>query len=89
MSNRLTWLPMTVLTAILMSVLVFLYAKTQSFGKSDYFENVSLLRHLKQLDAQWELDVLKSKIGMTGANGSSVSILVSGCRPDRTVGSKK
>ena len=64
MSNRLTWLPMTVLTAILMSVLVFLYAKTQSFGKSDYFENVALLRHLKQLDAQWELDVLKSKIGI-------------------------
>ncbi|HEY3048397.1 MAG TPA: DAHL domain-containing protein [Polaromonas sp.] len=55
---------MAVVTAILMSVLGFLYAKTQSFGKSDYFENVALLRHLKQLDAQWELGVLKSKIGI-------------------------
>ncbi|UUZ65632.1 GHKL domain-containing protein [Polaromonas sp. P1-6] len=62
-SNRRAWLPMTVVTAALLSVLVFLYAKTQSFGESDYFENVALLRHLKQLDAQWELGVLKSKIG--------------------------
>ncbi|WP_332777909.1 DAHL domain-containing protein [Polaromonas sp.] len=63
-SNRLTWLPMVVATAILISALVLLYAKTQRFGESDYFENVALLRHLKQLDAKWELDVLKSKIGI-------------------------
>jgi C4-dicarboxylate-specific signal transduction histidine kinase len=55
---------MAAVTAALLSVLVFLYAKTQSFGESDYFENVALLRHLKQLDAQWELAVLKSKIGI-------------------------
>ena len=55
---------MAVVTAILMSVLVFLYTKAQSLGESDYFENVALLRHLKQLDAEWELDVLKSRIGI-------------------------
>jgi len=60
----LTWLPMAAVTAILMSALVFLYEKTQGFGGSDYFENVVLLRHLKQLDAEWELDVLKSKVGI-------------------------
>jgi two-component system NtrC family sensor kinase len=64
LSNRLTWVPMTVATAVLVSVLVFLYARTQHQGESDYFENVSLLRHFKQLDAQWELDVLKSRIGL-------------------------
>jgi len=51
-------------TIVLMSVLVFLYTKTLHRGEADYFENVALLRHLKQLDAQWELDVLKSKIGI-------------------------
>ena len=55
---------MAAVTAILMSVLVFLYEKTESLDESDYFENVVLLRHLKQLDAEWELDVLKSKIGI-------------------------
>jgi two-component system NtrC family sensor kinase len=63
-AHRLTWMPMTVATALLVSVLVFLYARTQQHGESAYFENVALLRHLKQLDAQWELDVLKSRIGI-------------------------
>jgi len=62
--NRLAWVPMVAVTAVLLSILVFLYAKAQSFDESDYFENVALLRHLKQLDAQWELDVMKSRIGI-------------------------
>src|SRR5439155_4490480 len=63
-SHRLAWLPMAAVTAVLMAILLFLYARTQQRGESDYFENVTLLRHLKQLDAQWELDVLKSRIGI-------------------------
>lgn len=55
---------MAAVTAVLMAVLAFLYAKTQHYGESDHFEHVALLRHVKQLDAQWELDVLKSKIGI-------------------------
>ncbi len=55
---------MAAATALLVSVLVFLYAKTQSHDGSDYFEHVARLRHLKQLDAKWELDVLKSRIGI-------------------------
>ena len=70
---------------VLMAVLVFLYAKTQRYDESDYFENVASLRHLKQLDAQWELDVLKSRIGITGANGSSVIIRSS---PDTLVNTR-
>ena len=62
--NRLAWLLVAIVATLLMSVLVFLYAKTQHRGESDYFENVALLRHLKQLDAEWELDVLKSKMGL-------------------------
>ena len=62
--NRLAWVPMVAVTAVLLSILVFLYAKSQSFDSSDYFEDIAALRHLKQLDAQWELDVLKSRIGI-------------------------
>ena len=64
-SDRRAWLSMAVVTTVLTAVLVFLYARTQYSGESDYFQNVTLLRHLKQLDAQWELDVLKSRIGIT------------------------
>jgi PAS domain S-box-containing protein len=55
---------MAAVTAVLLSILVFLYAKTQSFDESHYFEDIAMLRQLKQLDAQWELDVLKSRIGI-------------------------
>ena len=63
-SSRLTWVSMVTATTALLAVLIFLYAKTQRYDESDYFENVASLRHLKQLDAQWELDVLKSRIGI-------------------------
>ena len=56
--------PMAAVTAVLLFILVFLYSKTQSFDESHYFEDMAVLRHLKQLDAQWELDVLKSRIGI-------------------------
>ncbi|WP_457281627.1 DAHL domain-containing protein [Polaromonas sp. P5_D5] len=62
--NQLALAPMAVITAVLLSILVFLYSKTQSFDESHYFEDMAVLRHLKQLDAQWELDVLKSRIGI-------------------------
>ena len=45
------------------SAFAFLYTKTTSHDVSAFFEDVSLLRQLKQLDAQWELDVLKSRLG--------------------------
>jgi two-component system, NtrC family, sensor kinase len=52
-----------VTTAVLFIVLVFLYSKSQQFDQADYLQDVGTLRHLKQVDAQWERDVLKSRIG--------------------------
>lgn len=63
-TNQLALAPMAAITAVLLSILVFLYSKTQSFDESHYFEDMAVMRHLKQLDAQWELDVLKSRIGI-------------------------
>ncbi|WP_137820632.1 DAHL domain-containing protein [Pseudomonas sp. 2FG] len=64
MPRQLSWLPMTGLSLVFAALLVFLYIKTQAYDASNYFENVALLRQIKQLDAQWELDALKSKIGL-------------------------
>lgn len=62
--QRLTWLALAGLSVALVSVLAFLYSRTQGYDEADYFENVAHLRQLKQLDARRELDVLKSKIGI-------------------------
>jgi two-component system, NtrC family, sensor kinase len=73
--SRSRWLPLAGLAVVLATLLVFLYVKTAVHDSSGYFENVALLRQLKQLDAQWELDVLKSKIGATANYDSLVNPL--------------
>jgi len=75
-SKRSSWLPMAGLAVALASILAFLYDRTRSDDDSSYFENVALLRQLKQLDARWELDVLKSKMGITSNYDSLVDPLV-------------
>jgi signal transduction histidine kinase len=46
-------------------MLIALYVRSQAHDTaSSYFENVALVRQLKQLDARWELDVMKSKMGI-------------------------
>ncbi|MES2260433.1 MAG: DAHL domain-containing protein [Pseudomonadota bacterium] len=62
--KRLGWLPMPALGLLLASVLLFLYLRTQDYDPSSYFENVALLRQIQQLDVHWELDAMKSKIGI-------------------------
>jgi two-component system NtrC family sensor kinase len=64
MPNRLSWMGTTGLALALASILAFLYVRTQGHDASSYFENVAVLRQLKQLDARWELNVLKSKMGI-------------------------
>jgi PAS domain S-box-containing protein len=58
------WLPMTVVAVMLLTALVILYNKAQRSGDTSYVGNVSLLRQIKQLDAEWELEVLKSRMGI-------------------------
>jgi signal transduction histidine kinase len=60
---QLSWILMGGVAAVVTSLLVFLFIRTQGSDSSSYYENVALLRQLKQLDARWELDVLKSRMG--------------------------
>jgi signal transduction histidine kinase len=64
------------LAVLLTAILAFLYVRTQGHDESSYFENVALLRQLKQLDARWELDVVKSKMGINTNYDSLVDRLV-------------
>ena len=61
---RPSWLLMMAIAVVLASTLALLYAKSNEHDPSASFESLALLRQVKQLDAQWELNVLKSKIGI-------------------------
>ncbi|MEA3177107.1 MAG: two-component system, NtrC family, sensor kinase [Gammaproteobacteria bacterium] len=73
--RRFSWLAMAGLVSVLASILVFLYVRTNAHDASSYFENIVLLRQLKQLDARWELDVLKSRMGIDTSYDSLVDPL--------------
>src|SRR5215216_1389122 len=64
MKLRAGWLPIGALALVLVSILAFLYSRSRGHDTSAYFENAVILRQLKQLDARWELDVMKSKMGI-------------------------
>jgi signal transduction histidine kinase len=57
------WLTALPLAALLLGALALLYHKTQHYDEADYLHDSAELQQLKQLDTQWELDVLKSRVG--------------------------
>lgn len=61
---RLAAFPLAGLALALAAVLAFLYARARDYDHSKYFENVALLRQIQQVDANSELDALKSKFGI-------------------------
>lgn len=63
-SRKWSRISLSVIAAVLASVLLFLYLKSRDYAPDTYFESLALLRQIRQLDAQWELDVLKSKTGI-------------------------
>ncbi|CAN7746801.1 DAHL domain-containing protein [Duganella sp. LjRoot269] len=49
---------------LLAGLLLGLYLRTRHDDATSYFANIAQLRQIRQLDAQWELDALKSKAGL-------------------------
>lgn len=64
-ARRGLWLSLIALGAALLSILALLYIWKQDFDERGHARNVGLLRQLRQLDAQWELEVLKSRLGIS------------------------
>ncbi len=81
-SGRTAWASLAIATGVLLAVLAFLFSRTQHFEEHEYQEHVASLRLLKQLDAQSEIDVLRSRTGLvqdydrlTGALGRTTALL--------------
>ncbi|WP_295996916.1 DAHL domain-containing protein [Rugamonas sp.] len=56
--------PLPLACVLLLAALLMVYARTRGYDDAAYFENVARLRQMKQLDAHWELDAMKSRIGL-------------------------
>jgi signal transduction histidine kinase len=65
MSRRLSRVLLTGTTLLLASTLVFLYLQSSIDQSSDYIESRDLIRHIKQLDSQWETEILKARIAIS------------------------
>jgi two-component system NtrC family sensor kinase len=58
-TRRSTRIALMAGAALLMGLLVFLFAKTQSADHKNYAEALALLRELRDLDARWDNDALR------------------------------
>ena len=63
MKKLTSLLTMTVVLTILAGVLIFLYTQSRGVNSDAYNRVNDNLRSLKQLDAEWNVDVLRSKVG--------------------------
>ncbi|WP_219094564.1 DAHL domain-containing protein [Pseudomonas sp. UMAB-40] len=65
MSRRRSLALLGIVAVILASILLFLYLKSSSNQTSIYTESRDLIRQMKQLNAQWETEILKARIAIT------------------------
>lgn len=65
MSRRLSQVLLTGMTLLLASILLFLYLLSSTNDASAYIESRDLIRQIKQLDAQWDSEILKARIAIT------------------------
>ncbi|AZE53392.1 Sensor histidine kinase [Pseudomonas synxantha] len=63
--RRTSQILLGLMTLFLASTLVFLYLKSSRDQTASYTQSRDLIRHLKQLNAQWDSEVLKARIAIT------------------------
>lgn len=64
MSRRRNMLLLGLVAVLLASTLLFLYLKSNSNQTRIYAESRDLIRQIKQLNAQWETEILKARIAI-------------------------
>ncbi|MGE8187285.1 DAHL domain-containing protein [Pseudomonas sp. NPDC086278] len=64
MSRRRSLALLGIVAVILASTLLFLYLKSNSNQTSTYTESRDLISRMKQLNAQWETEILKARIAI-------------------------
>lgn len=60
--RRIVSLALGAMPLILASLLLFFYIKSSADDTTNYIESRDLIRQIKQLDAQWESEILKARI---------------------------
>jgi two-component system NtrC family sensor kinase len=71
-----SWTVVAVSAIVLATTLTLLYVRSKAHDSTAFFENIVVLRQLKELDSLWELDVLKSRMGISQNYDSLVDPLV-------------
>ena len=64
-TNRRNLALLGVVALMLASVLLFLYLKSSSHQTTTYTESRDLIGRIKQLNAQWETEILKARIAIS------------------------
>lgn len=64
-SNRRNLALLSVIAVMLASVLLFLYLKSSSNQTTTYTESRDLIGRIKQLNAQWETEILKARVAIS------------------------
>ena len=65
LNRRYSLLLLGAVTLVLASILVFLYIKSSTDQSANYTPSRDLIRHIQQLNAQWDSEVLKARIALT------------------------
>jgi signal transduction histidine kinase/DNA-binding response OmpR family regulator len=58
------WVAITALALVIASAFAVFQTRPRGHDVSTHFENLVAIQHLKQLDAEWELGVLESRMGL-------------------------
>ena len=64
-SRRLNLMLLGLVAVLLASMLLFLYLKSSSNQTTTYAESRDLIGQIKQLNAQWETEILKARIAIS------------------------
>jgi len=62
MSRRVISLLLGAMSLVLAAFLLFFYIKSSADNTTNYIESRDLIRQIKQLDAQWDSEILKARI---------------------------
>ena len=65
LSHRFSSLLLGAMTLALASILVFLYIRSSVDNTSNYIASRDLIGQIKQLDAQWETEILKARVSVS------------------------
>ncbi|SEJ10349.1 DAHL domain-containing protein [Pseudomonas sp. NFACC07-1] len=62
--KKYKWPTLLAIALVVFSALIFFLIKSYTYDSSTYFESRDFIRQLKQADANWNVKILRKKIGM-------------------------